>query len=119
MATEAIKYQNQERNVELPSKGNNHSSDELLIEIAKVFILLADLHSKGIHHWPEDENPLQLCMDCLQETANKIEPQSMAACMALAVTSAPEWQDNLQSTGIQDRMEGKAIATATQLILEQ
>lgn len=94
------------------------SNENLLQDIAKTFVLLSELHSKGNHLWPEDENPLQLCMDCLQEAASSIEPQSMADCMALAVTASPEWQDNLQACGIQDQMEGKAIQAARQMILE-
>lgn len=98
---------------------SDQGNDDLLIQIAKVYILLQDIHQKGIDHWPEDENPIQLCLDHLQEAAEAIEAKSVEDCMAQAVIAHTDWQNLIHSTGLLDRMEGKAIASARQLILEQ
>ena len=95
------------------------NQDSLLLEIAKAYITIQDLHRKAPQFWEEDEDPLILCLSRLQEAAEAIEAKSVEDCMAQAVIAHTDWQNLVHSTGLLDRMEGRAITKARQLILSQ
>lgn len=118
MYQQKIEQQAAERNVDLPSKGNNHNSDNLLFEIAKVYVQLQALHQRGVHLWPEDDDALCLCMERLQDAVLTMDINSPEECLALQSIFQNEF-DLEKGEGPYQVMKLKVFHYSRQLVQEQ
>lgn len=79
-------------------KASEKTTENLIPEIASVYKALADLHQKASHLWPEDEDPLILCLDALFDAALGVECKTPEDCLALlAIAKSPDdlqWDSN-------------------------
>ncbi len=98
---------------------SDQGNDDLLISIAKVYMQLESLHTKGRHLWPEDEDALILYMDRLQNAALTIEIKTPEDCLALGAMFTAKQDLDPDSKGPFQQVECKMFEFSRQMIKEQ
>ena len=89
-----------------------NTPDDLLPTIASVYVALQDLHQAGRHLWPEDEDPLILCLDRLFDAALTLEIKTPEQALALMAIAKPKYELNAHSDGPYDQAEYKVVSYA-------
>lgn len=101
--------------IDLEDKTEKHN-DNLLTKIAKVSRDLENLHSKGLHLWPEDNDALCQCHIRMHKASLDIEIKTPEDALALFTTacSIEEW--NTENPCLRDQAMIKIYEFATNLL---
>lgn len=90
------------------------SNENLLQDIAKVYVQLEALQQKGAHLWPEEEDALLLCLDRLIVAALTIEIKTPEDALAMTVIAGRE----PDGEGLYDQADQKVTCFAKQYITQ-